>query len=840
MSKIISCSLLINSCFYCIDRQQGNPSASWLSISLDAALGCKTNVFQVQKPVTSKKHLAAQSRDHVGQGVTIHPQAAPLVSRHVLDALISLAKAFPHQFLSSDKSEDKSQKETSIDGTGSTGATPAAKLNRDADFWDVLVKLDSLSTSRKGKSVLKSQSHTASSNTSLSASEESEDTEAAPLRAVLQLLSHPVIRRSAPLTDRLLRLLSLISLALPSHEQQEITRNSSDFMERTRAVVDRVSSALTSADTSSAVDKKTEEKKPSAALETNDNKPPLVGEEQLRLAVEVLISKSCSEEGLEDVNSLLLRLSRSCPKTRDIVLKLLLSGAQQVGHTVQENIDCLYEELRSMSSSVSGPSTSGTEDESSHVKGVVQDRFTREKVVITAPNFKPSMTSKEVQLPSMATLTSKTSSQSFFLRILKVIIQLRDSIRSQKKKKKESSRQSSVNRLREEVASVQAALHELENEVEAVGQGSDEGPLERERRHLTQAMASVNQVAAELDQAVAEANPQQQSMEVDPPIAAVSDEPVAGPSKEKEPESKEQSDEQESLSSQLLLESLWKSLSRCLLELADAPDHHAVLVLQPAVEAFFLVHASEREPQRSSRDSRNESRENQLAHINLDLPPASPQANVTEGSDGGTSSSTANQPALPLDTQKFLEFAETHKLVLNQILRQSTTPLVDGPFAVLVDHTRVLDFDVKRRYFRQELERLDDGVRREDLAVHVRREHVFEDSFRELYRRSPDEWKNRFYIVFEGEEGQDAGGLLREWYTIISREIFNPMYALFTTSPGDRVTYMINPASHCNSNHLSYFKFVGRVISKAIYDNKLLECYFTRSFYKHILGKPVK
>lgn len=62
------------------------------------------------------------------------------------------------------------------------------------------------------------------------------------------------------------------------------------------------------------------------------------------------------------------------------------------------------------------------------------------------------------------------------------------------------------------------------------------------------------------------------------------------------------------------------------------------------------------------------------------------------------------------------------------------------------------------------------------------------------------------------EEGQDAGGLLREWYVIISRDIFNPMYALFTVSPGDRVTYMINSASHYNSNHLCYYKFVGRVI----------------------------
>jgi len=42
------------------------------------------------------------------------------------------------------------------------------------------------------------------------------------------------------------------------------------------------------------------------------------------------------------------------------------------------------------------------------------------------------------------------------------------------------------------------------------------------------------------------------------------------------------------------------------------------------------------------------------------------------------------------------------------------------------------------------------------------------------------------------------------------------------------------------SEHLSYFRFVGRIIAKAIYDNKLLECYFTRSFYKHITGQPVR
>lgn len=543
--------------------------------------------------------------------------------------------------------------------------------------------------------------------------------DSSPLSNIIALLSHPVVKRSSLLTDRLLRLLALISLAL--HSSSDSSNNDAQSAQNTN------SKSGTDA-TDSQV--------------TEPEKKSIANEEHLKLAVDVLTSKSCSEEGLEDATALLLRLSRSCPATRTNVLRLLLQGARHLGIVVCQHIQSLVEELRALNAkskdamSEDSGSDSGLNEKLG--KGLIQDRFTNTTVVITASaNVKHNLVAREVQLPSMSALTSKTSSQSFFLRILKVIIQLRDSVRLQKSKKSDAN-----------------------------------------------------------------------SMEVD--------------------------QQDDSLSSELNLDSLWETLSSCLLELADAPDHHAVLVLQPAVEAFFLVHAAEKEPQRR-RDRGNESREQQMAHINQEIAPLSPLPDTSSGGDNQASTSN-----LPAETQKFLNFAETHRVVLNQILRQSSTALADGPFAVLVDHTRVLDFDVKRRYFRQELERLDEGTRREDLAVHVRREHVFEDSFRELHRRTPEEWKNRFYIVFEGEEGQDAGGLLREWYTIISREIFNPMYALFTTSPGDRVTYMINSASHCNSNHLSYFKFVGRVIAKAIYDNKLLECYFTRSFYKHILGKLVK
>ena len=45
------------------------------------------------------------------------------------------------------------------------------------------------------------------------------------------------------------------------------------------------------------------------------------------------------------------------------------------------------------------------------------------------------------------------------------------------------------------------------------------------------------------------------------------------------------------LSEQIDLEDLWQVLGDCLSELSKTPDLHAVLILQPAVETFFIVHS---------------------------------------------------------------------------------------------------------------------------------------------------------------------------------------------------------------------------------------------------------
>jgi len=42
--------------------------------------------------------------------------------------------------------------------------------------------------------------------------------------------------------------------------------------------------------------------------------------------------------------------------------------------------------------------------------------------------------------------------------------------------------------------------------------------------------------------------------------------------------------------------------------------------------------------------------------------------------------------------------------------------------------------------------------------------------------------RGKLNIKFNSEEGADVGGITREWFQILSREMFNPNYGLFKTS----------------------------------------------------------
>ncbi|KAM8895215.1 E3 ubiquitin-protein ligase NEDD4 isoform 2-T2 [Spinachia spinachia] len=149
------------------------------------------------------------------------------------------------------------------------------------------------------------------------------------------------------------------------------------------------------------------------------------------------------------------------------------------------------------------------------------------------------------------------------------------------------------------------------------------------------------------------------------------------------------------------------------------------------------------------------------------------------------------------------------------------------------------DYKQKYDYFRKKLKKPADIPNRFELKL--RRNAVMEDSYRRILSvKRADLLKARLWVEFEGEKGLDYGGVAREWFFLMSKEMFNPYYGLFEYSATDNYTLQINPNSGlCNEDHLSYFKFIGRVAGMAVYHGKLLDAFFIRPFYKMMLQKPI-
>ncbi|XP_063745592.1 E3 ubiquitin-protein ligase NEDD4-like isoform X8 [Eleginops maclovinus] len=162
------------------------------------------------------------------------------------------------------------------------------------------------------------------------------------------------------------------------------------------------------------------------------------------------------------------------------------------------------------------------------------------------------------------------------------------------------------------------------------------------------------------------------------------------------------------------------------------------------------------------------------------------------------------------------------------------SPAITGP---AVPYSR--EFKQKYDYFRKKLKKPADIPNRFEMKLH--RGNIFEESYRRIMSlKRPDVLKARLWIEFESEKGLDYGGVAREWFFLLSKEMFNPYYGLFEYSATDNYTLQINPNSGlCNEDHLSYFKFIGRVAGMAVFHGKLLDGFFIRPFYKMMLGKQI-
>ncbi|XP_075686058.1 E3 ubiquitin-protein ligase HECW2 isoform X2 [Rhinoderma darwinii] len=146
------------------------------------------------------------------------------------------------------------------------------------------------------------------------------------------------------------------------------------------------------------------------------------------------------------------------------------------------------------------------------------------------------------------------------------------------------------------------------------------------------------------------------------------------------------------------------------------------------------------------------------------------------------------------------------------------------------------DFEAKLRNFYRKLETKGYGQGPGKLKLIIRRDHLLEDAFNQIMGFSrKDLQRNKLYVTFVGEEGLDYSGPSREFFFLVSRELFNPYYGLFEYSANDTYTVQISPMSAFVDNHHEWFRFSGRILGLALIHQYLLDAFFTRPFYKALL-----
>ena len=108
------------------------------------------------------------------------------------------------------------------------------------------------------------------------------------------------------------------------------------------------------------------------------------------------------------------------------------------------------------------------------------------------------------------------------------------------------------------------------------------------------------------------------------------------------------------------------------------------------------------------------------------------------------------------------------------------------------------------------------------LVLKVRRDCLVEDSLRsvsEVVGTGQEEIKKGLRIEFLGEEGLDSGGLRKEWFLLLVREVFDPEHGLFVYDDDSHYCYF-NPNTFETSDQ---FFLVGAVLGLAIYNSTILD-----------------
>ena len=120
------------------------------------------------------------------------------------------------------------------------------------------------------------------------------------------------------------------------------------------------------------------------------------------------------------------------------------------------------------------------------------------------------------------------------------------------------------------------------------------------------------------------------------------------------------------------------------------------------------------------------------------------------------------------------------------------------------------------------------------LVLRVNRSNLIQDTLQQLSRYQPESYHKPLKVQFVGEQGIDEGGVRKEFFQLLVKELFDVNYGMFTVDDETRV-YQLNPLSLESSIE---FELIGIVLGLALYNSIILDIRFPLFIYKKLLNQP--
>lgn len=131
-----------------------------------------------------------------------------------------------------------------------------------------------------------------------------------------------------------------------------------------------------------------------------------------------------------------------------------------------------------------------------------------------------------------------------------------------------------------------------------------------------------------------------------------------------------------------------------------------------------------------------------------------------------------------------------------------------------------------------------------DLVLNVRRTHIISDSLGILQLQESQDLRKRLRIIFDGEQGIDQGGLTKEYFQLMCKEIFDPKFGMFVFLE-DNNYYWFNMDVFllCNDKEKEVvqanYELIGKLMGIALYNNTILDLHFPKVIFKKLLGLEI-